>query len=533
MAATLESVSDEIGQTFVNRQQPFARQSSTQLCSAKKDIVYVPSQNETIIPSRSIPSVHNLKSSSRMEDISCQGSLEAKINGMMPAAHHTEHLSPSTKPAQNLRDADPAYGLYDKHLPPKWTKLEALLSAFHINRKCRPNVGDRDISPGVPSQGFSDAESCSSALQANYPWRHKGRRRIQRLSYVLMVYVAGVLALMAVRVGNSHPWNQREDPVLELVEHQEGSQGFMPHDSGLRHKRDVRVEYITVAENSSSHHEAEHLNCTPRSVSNFPKNFLNFHDTQNGGFILNILIAMYMFAALAIVCDDYFVPALEHICEDLGLQADVAGATFMAAGSSAPEFMTSVVGVFFAQSDVGVGTIVGSAVFNILFIIGICGVFAGMVVELTWYPLVRDTLYYLISVLTLVLIIKDQQVMWYEATIMVILYMLYIVLMYFNRFLESSSIAWVQRLAARLERQPLVAKPPETHIIPEEMKRARAHSAISKSHSVEKRVEWVPMTKNGYTRFEDEPESHSRYHPFKSTVGLVFFSVFFNSVHAS
>lgn len=36
-------------------------------------------------------------------------------------------------------------------------------------------------------------------------------------------------------------------------------------------------------------------------------------------------------------------------------------------------------GVFIAESDVGVGTIVGSAVFNILFIVGVCGLFAGMV----------------------------------------------------------------------------------------------------------------------------------------------------------
>ena len=36
-------------------------------------------------------------------------------------------------------------------------------------------------------------------------------------------------------------------------------------------------------------------------------------------------------------------------------------------------------GLFFADSDIGVGTIVGSAVFNILFIIGICGIGAGMV----------------------------------------------------------------------------------------------------------------------------------------------------------
>ena len=35
------------------------------------------------------------------------------------------------------------------------------------------------------------------------------------------------------------------------------------------------------------------------------------------------------------------------------LSPDVAGATFMAAGSSAPELATVVIGVFFAKDDIG------------------------------------------------------------------------------------------------------------------------------------------------------------------------------------
>uniref|UniRef100_A0A3B5LHE4 Sodium/calcium exchanger membrane region domain-containing protein n=1 Tax=Xiphophorus couchianus TaxID=32473 RepID=A0A3B5LHE4_9TELE len=94
-----------------------------------------------------------------------------------------------------------------------------------------------------------------------------------------------------------------------------------------------------------------------------------------------------MFYALAIVCDDYFVPSLEKISENLQLSEDVAGATFMAAGSSAPELFTSLIGVFITKGDVGVGTIVGSAVFNILVIIGLSGIFAGQVVKLFPYLL--------------------------------------------------------------------------------------------------------------------------------------------------
>lgn len=39
----------------------------------------------------------------------------------------------------------------------------------------------------------------------------------------------------------------------------------------------------------------------------------------------------------------------------------------------------SRIGVFVAKGDIGIGTIVGSAVFNLLFVIGLCGLVAGKV----------------------------------------------------------------------------------------------------------------------------------------------------------
>ena len=44
------------------------------------------------------------------------------------------------------------------------------------------------------------------------------------------------------------------------------------------------------------------------------------------------------------------------------------------------EFVTSFCpGVFITKGDIGVGTILGSAVFNVLFVIGVCGIGAGTV----------------------------------------------------------------------------------------------------------------------------------------------------------
>ncbi|EOA99889.1 Sodium/potassium/calcium exchanger 4, partial [Anas platyrhynchos] len=144
------------------------------------------------------------------------------------------------------------------------------------------------------------------------------------------------------------------------------------------------------------------------------------------------LQALYMFYALAIVCDDFFVPSLEKICEKLHLSEDVAGATFMAAGSSTPELFASVIGVFITHGDVGVGTIVGSAVFNILCIVGVCGLFAGQVVCLTQWAVFRDSVYYTLSVIVLIVFIYDEKIEWWESLILIIMYSFYILIMKYN-----------------------------------------------------------------------------------------------------
>lgn len=134
-------------------------------------------------------------------------------------------------------------------------------------------------------------------------------------------------------------------------------------------------------------------NCTPPAIEQFPRPLMGPNARRNGGIIIHIFVAVYAFIALAIVCDDYFVSSLDRICEgmltlliiflsfilinrhyalaELKLSPDVAGATFMAAGSSAPELATVVIGVFFAKDDIGVSGVIGSAVFNIMFVISV------------------------------------------------------------------------------------------------------------------------------------------------------------------
>lgn len=155
---------------------------------------------------------------------------------------------------------------------------------------------------------------------------------------------------------------------------------------------------------------------------------------RGGAIVIHFIILIYMFLALAIVCDEYFVPALEVIIDRLKISPDVAGATLMAAGGSMPELFTSIIGTF-QESDVGFGTIVGSAVFNVLFVIGCCAVFANETLHLTWWPLFRDCVCYIAALMVLATffgITTCQQIFWYEALILLCMYLGYCVLMKYN-----------------------------------------------------------------------------------------------------
>ncbi|XP_069544526.1 sodium/potassium/calcium exchanger 1 isoform X1 [Brachyistius frenatus] len=176
----------------------------------------------------------------------------------------------------------------------------------------------------------------------------------------------------------------------------------------------------------------------PHMKGEYPEDIFSIEERRRGWVVLHIIGMMYMFVSLAIVCDEFFVPALGVITDKLAISDDVAGATFMAAGGSAPELFTSLIGVFIAHSNVGIGTIVGSAVFNILFVIGMCAVFSREVLRLTWWPLFRDVSFYILGLILLIIFFLDNVIMWWESMMLVGCYTLYVIFMKFNVQIERA-----------------------------------------------------------------------------------------------
>ena len=84
-----------------------------------------------------------------------------------------------------------------------------------------------------------------------------------------------------------------------------------------------------------------------------------------------ILIAAGL--AVLIAGAEILVRAAVPIARAMGISELIIGMTIVAVGTSLPELATSTVAAFKKEADISIGNIVGSNIFNILFILGITG----------------------------------------------------------------------------------------------------------------------------------------------------------------
>lgn len=125
---------------------------------------------------------------------------------------------------------------------------------------------------------------------------------------------------------------------------------------------------------------------------------------------------LYFCVSLGIVCDVYFLSSLEFISDIMKLPDDIAGATFMAIGTSAPELFISMIGVFVSEDDIGTGAIIGSAVFNVIFVPAACAFvvvwYCEEVPKISRFAILRDSVFYILTIITLMLALKDNEIDW-------------------------------------------------------------------------------------------------------------------------
>lgn len=112
------------------------------------------------------------------------------------------------------------------------------------------------------------------------------------------------------------------------------------------------------------------------------------------------------------------------IAKELGVSEAVIGLTIVAAGTSMPELATSVVAAYKHKTDIAIGNIVGSNLFNILAIAGSCSLMHPIEAKNVNYI---DLLVMLaISILLLPLMKSGQKISRTEGAALILIYVIYL-----------------------------------------------------------------------------------------------------------
>ena len=141
-----------------------------------------------------------------------------------------------------------------------------------------------------------------------------------------------------------------------------------------------------------------------------------------------LLLSFYL---LYLFTEYYFIPSLDSIGQRFGMTSDIAGSTLMAVGSSAPELAVMVISVIRGEGHeaIGVGTIVGSALFNLFVITGVVMIVRRRA-HLSWQPMVRDLFFYGLTIGLLFWAFHDGSVSQEETYVFIAAYGVYLLSLY-------------------------------------------------------------------------------------------------------
>ncbi|MEG3224257.1 MAG: cation transporter [Methanobacteriales archaeon Met13] len=143
-------------------------------------------------------------------------------------------------------------------------------------------------------------------------------------------------------------------------------------------------------------------------------------------FELIILIGAFIFSLLIVIKSaNLFVDHLVEIGGALGISQIILGVTASAIGTSLPEFGSALIASLSGSTEIGVGTVIGSNIWNIAGILGISATVAG-VIGTNKEGLTRNWLMTLSTGLILIFFMMFGYINWIAALIMIAAYCVYL-----------------------------------------------------------------------------------------------------------
>ncbi len=141
--------------------------------------------------------------------------------------------------------------------------------------------------------------------------------------------------------------------------------------------------------------------------------------------LINLAIfAVSLFALLK--ASDFFVEAAEKIGLSLGIPPFIIGVTIVAFGTSLPELISSIEAVLMGDSKIVIGNVVGSNIANIALVLGLVAV-VGKQVKVNEHIMNVDIPILVTSAFLLCFVVYDQRVTFFEAFILLVALIIFLV----------------------------------------------------------------------------------------------------------
>ncbi|MBC6002887.1 MAG: calcium/sodium antiporter [Paraclostridium sp.] len=118
------------------------------------------------------------------------------------------------------------------------------------------------------------------------------------------------------------------------------------------------------------------------------------------------------------------------IALNFGVSEKIIGITIVSIGTSLPEFVTSVVAASKGESDIALGNVIGSNIFNILFILGISSVINPISIDNNLF--LDIFIMIIVTIITYIFSIRKKDINKFEGIILIIAYIAYMILVIFK-----------------------------------------------------------------------------------------------------
>jgi len=138
-----------------------------------------------------------------------------------------------------------------------------------------------------------------------------------------------------------------------------------------------------------------------------------------------VYITLFISLILLFISAKFTIDSIVNLSSLIGIGKEIIAATVLAIGTSLPELAVSMSAARKGKTEIAVGNILGSNIFNIFMVTGIAGLFGTLYIPTN--IIVTGSFFMILSTFLYYFSVKDKRINKWEGTFLLLLYILFVI----------------------------------------------------------------------------------------------------------